>query len=160
SALIQHLRFSAMQHNAARYLTFYLALFVSIVPAGAAQPLASGSDEMSSAARNFVATLDEAQREKTVFPFSDEERYNFHFIPRERRGLSLKEMNLEQRRAAHDLVRSALSARGYLKATSIMQLEEVLDAIEDSGPIRDSELYFVSVFGSPDGDEPWGWRFE
>jgi hypothetical protein len=48
-----------------------------------------------------------------------------------------------------------------LKATTIMSLEEILRVQEHgTGPIRDPELYFVSVFGAPDDQGEWGWRVE
>lgn len=138
-----------------------LALFTAAAPRAVAQPapLAAPADVLA-AAQAFVQRLDEGAAKKALMPFEGAERYNFHFIPRPRKGLPLQEMTLDQRRAAHALLRSALSSRGYLKATSIIQLEQVLDVIEDSGPVRDPELYFVSVFGTPTADAPWGWRFE
>lgn len=115
---------------------------------------------MVKAADAFLATLEDDQRETATFSFEDEERYNFHYTPVERQGLPLKDMSLEQRRAAHALLRTALSARGYLKATSVMQLEQVLNEIEQPGWTRDRALYHLSVFGTPAEGEPWGWRFE
>ena len=119
----------------------------------------STAERMARAANRFIETLDADQRARAVLPFDDEERYNFHFVPRTRNGLPLKQMANSQRIAAHDLLRSALSSQGYLKATSVIQLERVLEILERSAH-RDRELYFVTVFGEPGGDAPWGWRFE
>ena len=48
-----------------------------------------------------------------------------------------------------------------IKATTIMSLEEILRVEEHgTGPVRDPELYFVSVFGTPDDQAEWGWRIE
>ena len=116
--------------------------------------------EMAAAATAFLETLDEEARAQAMIELKDEERYNWHFTPRERKGLPLKAMNLEQRIAAHDLMRSALSAQGYLKATSVMQLEAVLKMMEDGSPRRDQENYAFSVFGTPGPEAPWGWRLE
>ncbi len=116
--------------------------------------------EMLEAARAFLDLLDEDQAGRARFDFEDDERFNWHFVPRERNGLPLKDMTVEQRGAAHDLLRSTLSSQGYLKATSIMFLETVLREIEERGPRRDPEDYYVSVFGEPSADLPWGWRFE
>ncbi len=116
--------------------------------------------EMVAAAVTFVESLDGPAREKALIDLEDEERFNFNYVPMERRGLPLKEMTLEQRRAAHDLLQTTLSSRGYLKATGIMQLEEILYVLEDNSPRRDRELYYLSIFGSPSAEEPWGWRFE
>jgi hypothetical protein len=116
------------------------------------------------AANHFLETLDPQLRAKASFPFDSDERFNWHFIPRERFGVSLKEMNLQQRRAAHTLMRTALSTKGYLKATAIMSLEPILRALEHDRPdveqVRDEEKYWFSIFGEPSADKPWGWRVE
>ena len=91
----------------------------------------------------------------------DAQRKDWHFVPQDRKGLPLKMMNETQRKAAMELLKSALSQKGYGKATSIMSLELVLQQIE--GPNRkwprDPQLYYVSIFGEP-GSKSWGWRFE
>ena len=75
-------------------------------------------------------------------------------------------MDESQRKLARDLLRSGLSQRGYLTATSIMDLETILGDLEQrtQSPerriVRDPELYFFSVFGSPSSRDPWGWRVE
>jgi hypothetical protein len=95
---------------------------------------------------------------KLVWKFEDEERFNWHFIPRERKGLPLKEMTEPQRQAAMALLRTGLSASGYSRAEAIRSLEDVLFA-QSKSPIRDRELYFFTIFGTPGGDR-WGWRYE
>ena len=114
--------------------------------------------EMAAAAKALIATLDEAQTAKIKWPFDSEERFNWHFIPRERQGLSLKAMNDAQRKAAFALLRAGLSAKGYTKVETIRSLELVLRAIEGSAR-RDPELYFFTIFGEP-GSQTWGWRYE
>jgi hypothetical protein len=69
-------------------------------------------------------------------------------------------MTTAQRRALHALLREALSSAGYLKATGIMQLETVLRALEHDNPQRDPEAYYLTIFGTPAYDRPWGWRIE
>ena len=86
--------------------------------------------EMAAAANNLLAALSPEEKAKTVFEFADAERVNWHFIPRERKGLSIKEMSQEQRLLAQALLATGLSHRGYSKAVSIMSLEAVLASIE------------------------------
>jgi hypothetical protein len=44
---------------------------------------------------------------------------------------------------------------------TIMSLELILKDMEKGkGPPRDPEMYYWSVFGTPDGKSPWGWRVE
>ena len=120
------------------------------------------SAEMAAAAKAWLITLGDEQRAKATFDFPADERTNWHFIPRERKGLPIKEMTQEQRLLAYALLATGLSNRGLTKATSIMSLESVLAVLEkdrSGGPVRDPEMYFVSIFGSPD-KEPWAWRVE
>jgi hypothetical protein len=78
-----------------------------------------------------------------------------------RKGLPIKEMSPDQRALAFGLVQSGLSRSGAIKATTIMSLEAILKELEKgSGPVRDPELYFFSVFGEPSGKGRWGWRVE
>jgi hypothetical protein len=116
---------------------------------------------MAQAAKTFLASLDEAQRAKTTFTFEDDERKNWHFIPKDRKGLQLREMTPAQKHLAHALLSAGLSQRGYIKATSIMSLEQVLKELEnDSGERRNPEKYHFSVFGEPAETGVWGYRVE
>ncbi len=118
--------------------------------------------EMAAAANNLLVTLTPEQKQKASFEYPDEERKNWHFIPRVRKGLTFKEMTYEQRLLAQALLATGLSGRGYAKAVSIMSLEAVLAILEKDkvgGAVRDPENYFVSIFGKP-GIAPWGWRLE
>lgn len=124
--------------------------------------LATPAGEMGSAANTFLDSLTAEQKAKAAFVFDAAERENWHFIPRDRNGLPLKEMTAAQRHLAYALLSSGLSHRGYGKAVTIMSLEQILQDME--GPSRrfprDPELYFVSVFGTPAEKGTWGWRVE
>jgi len=117
---------------------------------------------MSNAANALLSTFSADQKAKAVFSFNDEERLNWHFIPRERKGLSYKLMTHEQRPLALALLNSSLSQQGFIKTTSIMSLEEILRIQEKSTPPgrRDPENYFFSIFGEPSETGTWGFRFE
>lgn len=128
------------------------------------QPLAYANRQMREAAIDFLESLDEQLREQATFEFEGQERTDWHFIPKDRVGVSFKEMTLPQRRAARVLMRSVLSEKGYLKANTIMSLERVLRILEadreNVEQMRDPEKYWFAVFGDPTADEPWGWRVE
>ena len=116
---------------------------------------------MAVAADRFLDALDDGQKERATFSFGSPERTNWHFIPRERKGLPIKAMAPEQRALAFGLLQAGLGAEGRLKATTIMSLEAILREQEKgSGPVRDPELYFFSVFGDPSNRGKWGWRVE
>lgn len=127
-----------------------------------ARQKARSAEAMAKAAQAFLATLSADQKAKATFSFSDDQRFDWHFVPLDRKGLPLKEMSDTQRKAAMDLLKSALSAKGYTKATSIISLEPVLAQLE--GPNRrfprDPQLYYITIFGDPAKNDSWGWRFE
>ena len=128
-------------------------------PGGA--DLSRASAEMARVATNLWAALSEEQRAAAAFGFDDEERHNWHFVPRERKGIPWAQMNTTQQHLAHALLSTGLSGRGYADVTTIMSLEEILLALEKGkGPKRDPELYFFTVFGTPGDRGTWGWRFE
>lgn len=98
-----------------------------------------------------------------LFRFDVEERYNWHFIPRNRKGISLGELNSYQREAAMNLLRTALSDTGFTKTISIVQLESILSEVENrsaNDKTRDPAKYYFSIFGNPLIDSIWGWRLE
>ncbi|QJW91401.1 DUF3500 domain-containing protein [Spirosoma taeanense] len=120
-------------------------------------------DEMREAAQTFLQSLTAEQRQQVAFSFEDPERFNWHFVPRERKGLPLKQMNPNQRKLAMSLLRTGLSDQGYGKATSIMDWENVLRVVDNRPPndtYRDPENYSFTVFGDPTKTEPWSWRVE
>ena len=120
---------------------------------------ADPASAMSSAALRFLDSLNDEQEAAVRFPFDGEDRFDWHFIPRERKGVSLKMMTGSQRAAALDLVRTGLSEEGFTKAEIIRQLEQILYE-QEGRDIRDPDLYFFMIFGEPDDGAAWGWRYE
>ncbi|MFT4547592.1 MAG: hypothetical protein ACI8XO_001463 [Verrucomicrobiales bacterium] len=137
------------------FLAIAAAVAIQVLPA----PAHGVADAMSEAAKNFLVTLDDEQRAAASFKMKDEERINWHFIPRERNGLTMKTMRPDQLEMAILLVQSPLSHKGMTKALTIMSLERVLHELENNSPRRDAGNYFISIFGEP-GSKVWGWRFE
>jgi hypothetical protein len=131
------------------------------LPGDSAQQGAASCSLMIETANRFLAALGPEQRAKATFRFEDDERMNWHFIPKERKGIPLREMTAHQKHLASALLSAGLSQTGYIKAVTIMSLEDVLRIIEnDSGEHRNPEKYYFSVFGSPSETEPWGYRIE
>jgi hypothetical protein len=120
------------------------------------------AQRMAEAATTFLAALSPEQRRQATFAVEHEERRNWHYVPKARLGLPLKEMDTSQQQLAYALLSSGLSRRGYAKAMSIMSLEKVLGELEGAAGRfrRDPELYHVTVFGTPSDTAPWGWRVE
>jgi hypothetical protein len=117
-------------------------------------------EDMLQVTNAFLASLEPGQRSKALFEFEDAERLNWHFVPRARRGLPLREMTAEQRDLAREILRAALSRRGYLAASTIIELELVLREMGENPAVRDPELYYFSIFGTPSHAAPWGVRAE
>jgi hypothetical protein len=123
-------------------------------------PKGNAATGMSEAADALLASLSPEQRSAIHFPFADTERLNWHFIPRQRRGLPLRDMTGAQRDLARALLETGLSPKGTSKVDDIIALELVLRELGQNPRVRDPELYFVSIFGDPSNHRPWGWRFE
>jgi hypothetical protein len=117
--------------------------------------------KMAAAADRFLDSLSKPQTEQAVFGFDSPERLNWHFIPRERKGIPLKDLTPEQRALAFGLISTGTGGGGFLKATTIMSLEQILKEMEQGkGPVRDPERYFLTIFGTPADQGKWGWRVE
>jgi hypothetical protein len=140
-----------------------VCLFIGAEAARAHEPAA----EMADAAQRFLASLDKDQKAKALLEFSSDYRQGWHFVPDraiqpdgKRYGLPIGEMTQQQRLLAHALLSSGLSSHGYQTAVTIMSLEAILHDLENKNPIRNPELYYVTIFGSPSSKETWSWRFE
>ena len=123
---------------------------------------AAAAQEMTQGALNFLARLTPEQKEKATFGFEDPQRPDWHFIPKKRKGLKLSELNPEQRHMAYAFLATGLSSRGFVKAITVMSLEQILFELE--GPRsrfkRDPQLYHFCIFGAPGPEATWGWSVE
>ena len=119
---------------------------------------------MLTATNAFINLLDSAQKAQTLYPFDADERYNFHFFPKDnRKGISFNELNDAQKQAAKNLIKTCLSTNAANKVQEIMELDNVLKAAEHRKPedhFRDPGKYFLTIFGIPADNTTWGWRLE
>lgn len=118
------------------------------------------ADDMVATAKEFLAALSPELKQKAVYTLTDAERENWHFVPKDRNGVPLKQMSASQRDLALKLLKTGLSHRGSAKAEAIISMELVLKELENGAARRDPTLYYVTVFGTPTSDKSWGWRFE
>jgi hypothetical protein len=141
-----------------------LALIALLATTGAILGARRDVERMTAAAEAFLEALDSDARARASFDFDADERLRWHFIPVEmfeRHGIMLKDLDAGQRERALALLRSGLSQRGYMTATQVMELEDVLLALEGGGRFaRDRDEYLLAVFGAPGDGATWGWRFE
>jgi hypothetical protein len=126
----------------------------------------SPASRMVYAARSWLAVLTDEQRQRALAPWpSDGERHRWYYTPTDHGGLPLAQMSPAQQSRAMQLVATGLSTPGYVTATTIMGLENILDQVEDwqvdwgRERGRDPQLYWLTVFGEPDLQGPWSWRF-
>jgi Protein of unknown function (DUF3500) len=147
-------------------LSAFVAALAAVVVAA---QRAVSAPAMTTAATKFLDGLSPELRQKASFPLDAEDRTRWHYVPTSqhpRHGVPIKEMSEAQRALARGLLQAAMSQRGYLTATAIMDLETILRAIESAarggtaGQNRDPELYFFSIFGTPSPKGVWGWRVE
>jgi hypothetical protein len=108
---------------------------------------------MAQAASAFLAGLTAEQRAGASYAYGDEERRNWHWVPRTRNGMALRDMSPEQRQLAEALLQTGLTDVGFRKVLDIIALQDV-----EVG--RDPGRYYMTIFGEPGAAGGWGWRFE
>ncbi|WP_339923491.1 DUF3500 domain-containing protein [uncultured Cyclobacterium sp.] len=125
--------------------------------------LFSSAQDLSPLANKFIESLSPELKKQASFPFDHSERFNWHFVPRERNGPTFHDFNQTQTTNALNLMRASLGTSGQEKAAAIIELENVLRAVEnrpENDTYRDPLNYHFSVFGQPSADKAWGWRLE
>jgi len=121
------------------------------------------AQDIASSATALLNSLDSKQKAKAQYVFDDNERFNWHFVPRSRNGIALRDLSSSQYQQVMTLLNASLSEQGYTKATGIVALENILRELESrdaNDTYRDPLNYYVTIFGTPSKDKPWGWRFE
>lgn len=110
-------------------------------------------------ARAFLDGLSAEQRGKAWYRFDHPDRYDWHWVPRDRNGISLKELAPAQRESGFVMAGAVLSEAGLAKVKAIIARESVLARTEGAS-FRDPERYWFTVFGTPGDATGWGWRLE
>lgn len=129
-------------------------------------------------ANRFLGTLSEGERQKTQYAFTDSLRLRWTNLPVglvPRPGIAYGSLSDTSRLAFHRVLSAMLSSQGYLKTTSLMQLDDILNSLYqqayDSGKIDQRMLtmmqnmkwshgnYFISIWGKPQLTEAWGLNF-
>lgn len=145
----------------------WLLLTLAASAGWAGDPAADSVAEIRESALAFLGSLSPELRKQASFPFDHAERQRWSNIPytmHKRGGVSLDELAPHQRVLAHQLIQAPLSSQGYLKASGIMMLDDVLlDLAHAQGrddPPFGYDYYWIAVFGDPAGSEPWGWQLD
>jgi hypothetical protein len=114
------------------------------------------------AARSFLASLSAEQRKAACFAIDDEAWRQWSNIHPwlMRHGICLADLDGSQREGALALMREGMSAAGYQTARDVMRLNE--HALEITGKPEEygERFYWVSIFGTPSPERPWGWQID
>src|SRR6187402_1388603 len=107
---------------------FYIILFfnLTMLSSVSAQSLST----LNITAAHFLKTLSADDLKKTQFEFNDTMRLKWTNLPVglvPRPGIQYGSLSDSSRMAYHRVLTAALSSQGYLKLTSIMQLDDILN---------------------------------
>jgi hypothetical protein len=127
----------------------------------------------------FLTTLNQQEIDLISFEFEDSLRTMWTNLPiglQKRNGIRYGHLSEESKIAFHHLLSTIFSSQGYLKTTSIMVLDDVLNEVykeayerkmipdEAYKEIRalnwDYGNYFIAIWGKPNLNKPWGLKFE
>jgi hypothetical protein len=133
---------------------------------------------ITTSAQRMLSTLPADIRKQAVFAFGDTMRLKWTNLPVglvPRPGVQYGSLSDSSRLAVHELFTTVLSSRGYLKLTSIMQLDDILNVLYkdalDTKKIDEKTYqqirnlnwahgnYYLSFWGEPLATEPWGFNF-
>ncbi len=136
-------------------------------------------NQITERTKAFVHTLSEDELQIIYYNYDDTLRTKWSNFPiglAERQGIKFGKLSAESKIAFHHFLTTLLSSQGYLKTTSIMQLDDILNEIYETAytnneideemitMIRDLkwkyENYFISIWGKPDSHNPWSLKFE
>jgi len=128
-------------------------------------------EEITQVTNDFLKTLNEQQLQKVSLSFNDTSRTKWTNLTiglAPRPGLQYGDLSSESKIQFHHILTTLLSSQGYLKTTSIMKLDDILDEVYETAyknkEINDDQItelrdlqwdfshYFISVWGLIPGD--------
>lgn len=121
--------------------------------------------DVAALALDFLAQLDERQREAAVLPYNSDLIRNWSNLPPgvlrfERNGVRIGDLDEMQQEALHDFLATAMSPYGYATVTAVIAAEGVL---EESARARrlgwSADNYWLAFFGEPSPTDAWRWQF-
>ncbi|MFK0171587.1 DUF3500 domain-containing protein [Streptomyces sp. NPDC090306] len=126
----------------------------------------ASTGKVVAAARAWLASLTEAQRQAVTFPVSttdytqDQWRLWTNVDGDRDAGLSLADMTEAQRVRALAILKAGMSVRGVENADKMRHLNLYGGQLVDLTDQFNDELYWLTIMGTPSATEPWGWQFE
>lgn len=119
------------------------------------------TEPVVAAANKFIASLNDDQKGRTLYPVDDLEWRkwdNRHFYKRQ--GVGFDEMTKSQRELAFGLMKSSLSAKGLKLSKDIMKLNGTLAELANNFEEYGEWLYWITIMGEPSSSQPWGWQID
>lgn len=118
-------------------------------------------DTVRAAARAFYRSLG-SQRDDVLHPIHSLEwrRWSHRSDTEFRHGLCLETLAANQRRAALELVKASLSPAGYRSVRGVMRLNETAADLTGNFEAYGEWKYWISLFGTPMFEGPWGWQLD
>jgi hypothetical protein len=77
-----------------------------------------------------------------------------------RHGLCFAELSERQRQLAYGIMRKGLGTRAHETARNAMRLNEHLAELTGLPEEFGEMFYWLSIFGTPSDDAPWGWQID
>ena len=120
-----------------------------------ASPGGANTAAVAAATTAFLATLDDAERDKVEYDFSENKARqtwsNFPTTTVPREGIVLADLTADQLKAAYAVLSTALSADGAAQDTAIQQSDDELSRVSSSGASDFGALkdYYIAVYGTP-----------
>ena len=117
---------------------------------------------MIDVARAFLNSLDRDQRAAVHLEVDGETWRAWSNIHRNlmRHGLCLAELSDQQRELAFGVLRAGLGMRAFETARNAMRLNAHLAELTGLPDEFGEFYYWISIFGEPSVDVPWGWQFD
>ncbi len=156
----------------------FILLVIALLCYSVSNAQATYQSELKQSSIEFINTLNPIQKKRALLSFADTARLQWNNLPiglRARAGIPIEKMTDSQRVLLHRILSVALSSQGYLKATSIFHLDNLLmnyyDSLYAQQKIEKRMLDFVKTlqwshknfylafFGSPT-DSNWGFKLE
>jgi Protein of unknown function (DUF3500) len=155
-----------------------LLLFILLFHFGHIIGQADYQHEIKVNADSLYQSFNKLQKINALLAFNDTARIKWNNLPvglRARAGVSIGNMSNEQRRLVHRILSVSLSSQGYLKATGIMHLDNLInnyyDSLYQQKKFGDTTYAFIkslqwshknfyfAFFGKP-SDTNWGYKLE
>ncbi|KAF0236296.1 MAG: hypothetical protein FD181_2867 [Prolixibacteraceae bacterium] len=135
-------------------------------------------EEITPVTNDFLKSLNGKQLQQVSYGFNDSARTKWTNLPVgmvPRPGIKYGDLSAESKIRFHHILTTVFSSQGYLKTTSIMQLDDILNEViadkNKTGNLPDKnyerlkdlqwgfENYYISLWGKPGENDPWGLNF-